>query len=112
MIGIDIEQTKRFDTKDDAFLQRVFTNNEREYCLSKKNSAQHFCARFCAKEALIKALSDKSLELSEIEVLNDENGKPSITVKKYPQKKFELSLSHCKEYACAAVLVLGEGHAV
>lgn len=108
MIGIDIEEIKRFKEKDEAFMERVFTAREREYCLSQANPAQHFCARFCAKEALIKALSDKSLTLNEIEVLNDSDGKPSITVKKYPDKKFEMSVSHCENYACATVLALGD----
>jgi holo-[acyl-carrier protein] synthase len=107
-IGIDIEEIKRFENKleDKTFLNRVFSEKELEYCFSKNFPAQHLCARFCAKEALIKALSDKSLSLNKIEILNDETGKPYIKMnEKYLDKEIIVSLSHCKNYACANVLI-------
>lgn len=109
-IGIDIEDISRFEGKtledDKFFLKRIFSEKELEYCFSNSNPAQHLCARFCAKEALIKALSDKSLELNKIEVLKNEDGKPYLNlVEKYRNLKTEVSLSHCKTYACASVLV-------
>lgn len=102
-IGIDMEEISRFEGKDDAFLKRIFSAEEIEYCLSKSRPAEHFCARFCAKEALVKALSDKSLKYNKIVIVNDENGKPHM---KYKDHKIEVSLSHCKDYACANVLVI------
>lgn len=110
-IGTDIEEIKRFEDKtlekDEKFLMRVFTQNELEYCFSKANPAQHLCARFCAKEALIKALSDKKIPLNKIEVLNNEDGKPFITIiDNVNSGKFEVSLSHCKNYACATVVIV------
>ena len=35
---------------------RLFTDRERAYCRGKANAAQHFAARFAAKEAFLKAL--------------------------------------------------------
>lgn len=109
-IGIDIEEIERFIDKtiedDKLFLERIFTPNELAYCFSKSKPAQHLCVRFCAKEALIKALSDKSLALNTIEVKNDDGGKPTLNLpEKYKDLKTEVSLSHCKNYACANVLV-------
>lgn len=109
-IGIDIEDISRFEGKtlesDKFFLKRIFSEKELEYCFSNANPAPHLCARFCAKEALIKALSDKSLELNKIEVIKSDDGKPYFNlVEKYRNLKVELSLSHCKAYACASVLV-------
>lgn len=109
-IGIDIEEITRFENKtlenDKLFLERIFTKKELEYCFSKNATAQHLCARFCAKEALIKALSNKSLNLNKIETLNDDNGKPYIRILDDKNNyKIQISLSHCKNYACANVLV-------
>ena len=101
-IGCDIEDISRFKDKDDNFLSRIFSSSEIQYCKSFPHPTEHFCARFCAKEALVKALSDKSLKFNEIEILNDENGKPYL---KYKDVKSELSLSHCKTYAMAVVIV-------
>lgn len=107
-IGIDIEEISRFASRtlknDDAFLKRIFTERELKYCFSNSNPAQHLTARFCAKEALIKALSDKKIPLNTIEILNNEGGKPEITVLGL-KIEAQVSLSHCKNYACANVLV-------
>ena len=109
-IGIDIEEIERFKNKtvenDSHFLERIFTEKEISYCFSKTKPAQHLCARFCAKEAVIKALSDKTLELNEIEILNNEDGKPLIRLpEKYKTLIIDVSISHCKKYACANVLL-------
>ena len=63
-IGIDIEDVSRFENKeidkDSKFLSRIFTQNELEYCFKNKNYAQSLSARYCAKEAVVKALSSCS----------------------------------------------------
>ena len=60
-IGVDIEDISRFNNKtlenDSVFLEKIFTQNELEYCYKQKNYASSLAARFCAKEAVIKALS-------------------------------------------------------
>ena len=60
-IGIDTVSVDRFcdyHKKPINQLLKVFSNEEIEYCLSKGiNSKQHFAARFAAKEAFFKALS-------------------------------------------------------
>ena len=101
-IGCDIEKISRFENKDEKFLERIFSEKEIAYCNSKKFPFQHYTARFCAKEALVKALSDKTLIFKDVEILNDENGKPHL---KYKDFKIEVSLSHTKDYAQAVVLV-------
>ena len=59
-IGTDIEEIRRFEGKETNFdfLSRVFTTSELEYSLKSKSPAKHLCARFCAKEAIVKALSE------------------------------------------------------
>ena len=58
--GIDMVEINRIaeiiKRWGDRFLNRIFTNDERAYCLKRKRFAQHFAARFAAKEACMKAL--------------------------------------------------------
>ena len=107
-LGCDIEEIKRFENKSSAFLNRVFTKSELDYCAKFKNPASHLCARFCAKEAVIKAfgLIGISLYLSDIEILNKPTGAPYAIVKKYPDKQISISMSHCKNYAISNAVVM------
>lgn len=109
-IGIDIEDIKRFENKSQEFLDRVYTKNEQEYCLSKTLPAKHFAVRFCAKEALIKALNAMNLphpDLNKIEIYHSENNCPQIRLLNNSDNKltFELSLSHDRTKAIAFVIV-------
>lgn len=108
-VGTDIEEIKRFEGKETnfAFLSKVFTTQELEYCLKSKQPAKHLCARFCAKEAIVKALTGldvKGVYYSDIEILNRNDGLPQANIKKYPDIKIRISLSHCKDYATANVI--------
>jgi len=108
--GIDIEKISRFEkyTKADfKRLLKIFTSDELEYCFSKKESAKHLCARFCAKEATVKALCSHGLKkprLAEIEVVKISE-LPKINVFGVENVNFSLSLSHCDDYACANVII-------
>lgn len=80
----------------------------------KTQKYQHYAARFAAKEATFKAISKSlngkyDIDWKDIEVENDENGRPSINLKsdKIIDKieDIDISISHCKEYATAMVIV-------
>ena len=113
---IEIERIKdSIEETNNKFLNRVYTKKEIEYCESKKAQRyQHYAARFAAKEAVFKAISVKiedkySICWKDIEIINDSQGRPSITLQGNIQKNIEqidISLSHCKEYATANVVVL------
>ncbi len=113
---IEIDRIKQsIENLGDAFLNRVFTENEIKYCESKNNQKyQHYAARFTAKEAVFKAVSsnlkDKySITWKDIEVCNNEQGKPYINLYGINQELFEsidISISHCKKYATANVVIL------
>lgn len=120
-IGIDIIEVNRIKRAlaDDGFAERVFTENEIKYCNSK-NAAKYesFAARFAAKEAIFKSLSDfleNKFEISwkDIEVLNDKNGRPYVNIemlknssKSLKEKDIyiDISLSHIKDTAVAISL--------
>ena len=111
-IGTDIEEIQRFSNKsvekDKKFLDKIYTANELKYSFSKGTPAQHLAARFCAKEAIVKALYPagiKNIYYKDIEILNNKDGTPYAIIEKYPNIKIKLSLSHCKSVAAASAIV-------
>jgi holo-[acyl-carrier protein] synthase len=60
-LGCDVIEIERvrgvFDRQGERFLQRVFTDEEREYCFSHKMPHLHLAGRFAAKEAVSKAFT-------------------------------------------------------
>ena len=113
---IEIERVKAsIEDTDGKFCERVYTEKEIEYCESKKmQKYQHYAARFAAKEAVFKAISKTlngkyDITWKDIEVLNDENGRPYIKLSEQFANKIEdidISISHCKEYAVANVIMV------
>jgi holo-[acyl-carrier protein] synthase len=112
-IGVDIEQISRIEralARTPRFALRVFTAEEREYCASKANPAQHYAARFCAKEALVKALGESSFSWQEVEVVRGVSGKPTLRLHGQAAQELHgrvahVSLSHAGDYAMATVLI-------
>ena len=115
--GTDIIEISRIrksiDELGETFKNKVFTQKEIEYCESKgKQKYQHYAARFAAKEAVFKAISSElknkyDISWKDIEILNDENGRPYVNINS-PIKTIEnidISISHCKQYAVANVIV-------
>ena len=113
---IEIERVKSsIEDTDRKFCERVYTEKEIEYCESKKmQKYQHYAARFAAKEAVFKAISKTlngkyDITWKDIEVLNDETGRPYIKLSEQFANKIEdidISISHCKEYAVANVVII------
>lgn len=118
-IGTDIESIDRFRKLDyiinNSFLSKIFTENELEYCFSKKKTASHLAARYVGKEAIVKALSSigkVNLNYKEIEILNSENGVPRVRINNinFHNLLIYLSLSHCKDKAIAFAIVMEANH--
>lgn len=107
-IGVDIEDIERFKGKSNDFLHRVFTPLELEYCLKFSKPESHLTARFCAKEAVVKALTALDIEnvpYNKIEVFHNEKQCPQIRILKQIEKNvvFQVSLSHDRTKAIAFV---------
>lgn len=85
-VGIDIEEVQRFekyDTANNPFVLRIFTKNEIEYCFSKKNYAAHLAARYCAKEACLKAVCSfgyEAVSYADFEIFHAKNGAPEVKI--------------------------------
>ncbi|MFH1454678.1 MAG: holo-ACP synthase [Armatimonadota bacterium] len=115
-IGMDIVEINRIkesiDKHKDQFLNRVFTSSELEYSRGKAGEAAHLAARFCGKEAVMKALS-VPVDFKDIEIISGPEGAPFVKLHgracelagKNNVKNIQISLSHCKEYAAASVIL-------
>jgi holo-[acyl-carrier protein] synthase len=117
-IGIDmIEVDRVMDkiSKSNGFREKVFSANEIAFCEANRK-AENYAARFAAKEAFLKATGlglTLGYELSMIEVANDINGKPHITLsgnfkiqaEQNNWNTIHLSLSHLPQVACAVVII-------
>jgi holo-[acyl-carrier protein] synthase len=123
-IGIDIIEIRRVGevlARTPRFRERVFTELERAYCDSRGASrAQHYAARFAAKEAAFKALRTgwrDGLSWHHVEVASTEAGAPLLQLSGHARVLFEalgatnahLSLSHTSELAVAQVLFEARG---
>ena len=118
--GIDIVEVYRIREtmeRTPRFTERVFTAGERAYCDSKGAAAfQSYAARFAAKEAFLKALKTGwrgKIAWQDIEVLNDSDGVPTLSVTGEAKEFFDksganqihLSISHTTEHASASVIL-------
>ena len=85
-LGVDIEEIERFrkyDTQNNPFVLRIFTKNEIEYCFSKKNYEAHLAARYCAKEACLKAVCSfgyEAVSYADFEIYHARNGAPEVRI--------------------------------
>ena len=106
-IGIDVVDIERFKESVDrtpTLISRLFTDAEAALSMGS------IAARFAAKEALTKALNHKTINWREIEVANEESGKPyfifhGAIAEKMIGKKVHLTLSHDAGIASAMVIV-------
>jgi holo-[acyl-carrier protein] synthase len=121
LCGVDIVEIDRIkssiDSLGQSFMNKVFTPGEIDYCESKKSAKyQSYAARFAAKEAVSKAFGTgmgSRVSWRDVEVYNDEFGKPHIALWGKARDLFNelnavgisLSLSHCKAYAVAYVVI-------
>jgi phosphopantetheine--protein transferase-like protein len=112
-IGTDIENISRFNKlkEDENFLKKIFTDKEIKYCLSKSNPESHFAARYCGKEAVIKALNNINqitYDYKKIEILNNEKEVPFVNIldKKLENISIKISLSHNADKAIAFVFAI------
>lgn len=120
--GIDIIGVNRIqeaiEKNGDLFLNKVYAKQEIDFCEStNKMKYQHYAARFAAKEAVFKAISDLLADNKEdiwknIIIKNKKSGKPLVefngTLEFLNSDKFntDLSISHIKEYAVASFVLL------
>jgi holo-[acyl-carrier protein] synthase len=119
-LGVDMVEVERvkkaLERWGERFLNRVFTSEERSYCLRKAFPEQSFAARFAAKEAVLKAIGtglSSGIGWKGVEIVNKTSGKPEVNLGKKIMhriggKKILISISHTKEFAIACAILLEE----
>ena len=122
--GVDIIDNRRIEKaiKNKNFINKIFTNKEKEFSKKKKvKKINYFAKRFAAKEAFLKAIGtgiSNGFSFKDITVLNDKEGKPLIELEKkidlFIKKKFKvknykiyLSISDEMKYSIAYVILQG-----
>ena len=119
-IGIDIIEVSRVRetiARTPRFAERVFTEAERAYCESRGAvAAQHYAARFAAKEAALKALQtgwSAGIGWQDVEISAKPSGAPVILFHGRARELFEtsgatsahVSIAHTSEHAVAEVIL-------
>ena len=118
-LGSDLLDVARIEQKlreDSGLAASLFTPLEIHYCEGKHRPAQHYAARFAAKEALLKALGTgwrDGLSWREIEIRRDELGRPVMVLSGCVEQlarergvtRVHVSLTHTAAYAAATVIL-------
>jgi phosphopantetheine--protein transferase-like protein len=113
-VGIDCEDIERWrgmlPKLESGPQRKIFTEEEHRYCRSHKDPAPHYAARWCAKEAVFKALSPFCrISLRQIEIVTDQNGRPFCRFSDPEVMELapavSISLSHSKQTAMAVAMV-------
>ena len=119
-IGIDIIEVRRVRevlVRTPRFAERVFTPAERTYCDGRGAvAAEHYAARFAAKEAALKALQtgwSGGIAWQDVEISAKESGAPLLIFHGRVRELYEesgataahLSMSHTSEHAIAEVVL-------
>jgi holo-[acyl-carrier protein] synthase len=119
-VGIDMIAIPRvqavLERHSSRFLKRVYTPEEAAFC---RGRVPELAARFAAKEAVMKALGTgvRGVGWREIEVLPDRRGKPLVYLygrakaraEKIGLRTLDVSLTHERDFAIAAVAGVREG---
>ena len=114
-VGIDaleIERLERALERRPRLAWRLFTDAEREYAAGRARPGQHLAARFCAKEAVAKALGLKAWSFRDVEVVSGE-GPPSVRLTGAAAAraselgvKVRVSLTHTRRDASAIAIAI------
>jgi holo-[acyl-carrier protein] synthase len=121
--GVDLVEVSRvahlLEAHGARFMERCFTAAERDYAdQSIQRRAEHYAARFAAKEAILKALGTgwrNGISWSEMEVVRHPSGQPGVRLTGRCAEiaasqgvgDWLLSLSHTAQFAIGSAIALG-----
>ncbi len=119
-LGTDVVSIERIrkmlERHGENILERVYTPAEQAEAAARRDPAEYYAGRWCAKEALSKALKcgiGEQCSWLDIAVLNDASGAPALkltgtalkTANTFNYKHIHVSISHEREYATATVII-------
>ena len=114
---VDIARMERIMKRSPAFIERVFSETERAYCIKNALASAHFAARFAAKEAVVKALGtgfSDGIVVRDVEIVHTAHGRPVVALhgraKEIADERHiceipvSLSFTHSHAVACAVCI--------
>ena len=114
-VGIDLLEIDRLERaleRRPHLAERLFTDTELRYAHSRPRPAMHLAARFCAKEAVVKALALEVWNPHDVEVVRAETGAPSVRLSGYAAARaaelgasVAISMTHTRAMAGAVATV-------
>ena len=114
-VGIDLVENSRIDQILKA-KERIFLTSELEYINKFTQKNEHYCAIFCAKEAVFKTLDMPKINFLEIEILHNQNNRPYVrfygkTANHFDEnfKEIDISVSHTAVQTTAIAIATEKG---
>jgi holo-[acyl-carrier protein] synthase len=80
-VGIDLLEIDRLEralVRRPRLAERLFTDAERAYAATRARPVMHLAARFCAKEAVAKALQLREWSWRDVEVVGGGDEPPTV----------------------------------
>ena len=115
-VGLDLLEITRLERaleRRPRLAERLFSERERAYAASRARPGQHLAARFCAKEAVTKALALEVFRPNDIEVATGPSGEPCAILSGEAARRAEaleveiaLSLTHTGSMAGAVAVAV------
>jgi holo-[acyl-carrier protein] synthase len=115
-VGLDLLEIDRLAealTRRPRLAERLFTPGERAFAAERGEPARHLAARFCAKEAVAKALALRDGDWHDVEVLGGGDGPPSVRLSGRAAARaaelgarVEISLTHSRGMAGAVAMLV------
>lgn len=117
-IGLDLLEIARLERaleRRPRLAERLFTDAERAYAAARARPGQHLAARFCAKEAVAKALGLTAWSFCDVEVISTD-GAPTVALSGAAARRaaeldvrVRVSLTHTDQQAGAVAIIDGNG---
>jgi holo-[acyl-carrier protein] synthase len=110
-VGIDlleIERLERALERRPRLADRLFTDAERAYAAARARPGRHLAARFCAKEAVAKALALEAWSPRDVEVVIGDDGAPGIVLHGPLADHGRVAVSLTHERGLAGAVALAE----
>jgi holo-[acyl-carrier protein] synthase len=114
-VGLDLLEIDRLEralARRPRLAERLFTEGERAFAAARGEPARHLAVRFCAKEAVAKALALHDGSWHEVEVIGGGGRAPSVVLSGRAAKRaaelgvaVEISLTHSKGMAGAVAML-------
>ena len=114
-VGLDLLEIERLAqalARRPRLAERLFTEGERAFAADRGEPARHLAVRFCAKEAVAKALGLTDGDWHDVEVLGGGDRPPSVRLSGSAQRRADelgvsvlISLTHSKGMAGAVAML-------